>query len=160
MSARQAGLRPPPPLFRAEGAFGSMAEITMALDRMSTAGQAADRTPAECITSLHEGSPSCELRFLKQRSIEARTGSARWLWVKELVVDDLGVYSFNLRAACVPFSFKGVADRHRIVSVSSQRLSGRHFKTGLKKSKGEQVEQGQGRVLKAVAPLCPTPTCL
>ncbi|GFH08442.1 hypothetical protein HaLaN_03404, partial [Haematococcus lacustris] len=39
MSARQAGLRPPPPLFRAEGAFGSMAEITMALDRMSTDAQ-------------------------------------------------------------------------------------------------------------------------
>lgn len=57
----------------------------------------------------------------------------RWLWVRELLVHDLG-----------QFRFKGVAGSHAIVSVTCEELAGRTFPNTIRKGKGEQVAMGRG----------------
>eukprot|EP00775_Hariotina_reticulata_P002698 gene2698-2998_t len=57
----------------------------------------------------------------------------RWLWIRELLVHDLG-----------QFKFKGVAGVHTIVSVTSEQLSGRTFPTTIRRGKGEQMRLGRG----------------
>jgi hypothetical protein len=57
----------------------------------------------------------------------------RWLWVRELLVHDLG-----------QFAFKGVAGVHPIVSVTCEELAGRMFPNTIRKGKGEQVAMGRG----------------